>query len=136
MIRDPKTCALKAAGILEDKKGQDILVLDISSIAVFSDYFVIATGISPIHAQALADEVEQSLTEKGYKLRSKEGYKDGKWILMDFYDVIVHIFVRSEREYYMLERLWVDATPLDLSSNSVDTQKDLEYNIENPTKLT
>lgn len=135
MIIDPKTCAIEAAGILKDKKGQDILVLDISSVAVFSDYFVIATGISPIHVQALADEVEQRLTEEGYRLRSKEGYKDGKWILMDFYDVIVHIFVRSEREYYMLERLWVDARPIDLPSNNIDTQKDLEYNKENPIQF-
>jgi ribosome-associated protein len=132
MIKDPKTCALKAANILKDKKGQDILALDISSIAVFSDYFVIATGISPIHVQALADEVEQRLTEEGFKLRNKEGYKDGQWVLMDFYDVIVHIFARSEREYYMLERLWVDAKPLDLPPNNIDTQTDLEYNKENP----
>lgn len=114
MIIDPKTCAIEAAGILKDKKGQDILVLDISSIAVFSDYFVIATGISPIHVQALADEVEQRLVAKGYRFKSKEGYKDGRWVLIDFYDVIVHIFTRSEREYYMLERLWADAKTIDL----------------------
>jgi ribosome-associated protein len=129
MIKDPKTCALKAANILKDKKGQDILVLDISSIAVFSDYFVIATGISPIHVQALADEAEQKLIEEGYKLRSKEGYKEGKWILLDFYDVIVHIFVQTEREYYMLERLWADAKPIDLPKDDINTQKALEeYN--------
>ncbi|WP_213975097.1 ribosome silencing factor [Tepidanaerobacter acetatoxydans] len=134
MIIDPKTCAIEAAGILKDKKGQDILVLDISSIAVFSDYFVIATGISPIHVQALADEVERRLVSKGYRLKSKEGYKDGRWVLIDFYDVIVHIFTRSEREYYMLERLWADAKTIDLPSNSIDTKKDLQYNNkENPT---
>ena len=95
----PKTYALKAVDILKDKKGQDILALDISSVAIFSDYFVIATGISPIHVQALADEVERKLTEYGCELRSKEGYKEGRWVLMDFYDLIVHVFAKSEREY-------------------------------------
>lgn len=124
--KDPKTCALKAVDILKDKKGQDILALDISSVAVFSDYFVIATGISSIHVQALVDEVEGKLTEYGYELRSKEGYKEGKWVLMDFYDVIVHVFARSEREYYMLERLWVDAKPIAVVSNNTDTETSIE----------
>ncbi|NLZ53895.1 MAG: ribosome silencing factor [Thermoanaerobacteraceae bacterium] len=128
MIIDPKDCALKAASILEDKKGQDVLVLDIRSIAVFSDYFVIATGISPIHVQALSDEVEKKLTEEGYSLRSKEGYKEGKWVLLDFHDVIVHIFASTEREYYMLERLWADAKPIELLRGSIDSKIDLEYN--------
>lgn len=131
MIKDPKTCALTAADILEDKKGQDVLVLEISHMTVFADYFVIATGISPIHVQALADEVEKKLTEDGFKLRSKEGYKKSQWILMDFYDVVVHVFGRDEREYYMLERLWSDAKPVTLSTKNIDTQKDLEYNKEN-----
>lgn len=120
MTKDPRACALKAATILEDKKGQDILILDISSVAVFSDYFVIATGISPIHVQALSDEVEQKLIEEGYSLRSKEGYKEAKWILLDFYDVIVHIFQRADREYYMLERLWADAKPINFSQSSIE----------------
>jgi len=128
MITDPRDCALKAATILEDKKGQNVLVLDIRSIAVFSDYFVIASGISPIHVQALSDEIEKKLTEEGYNLRSKEGYKEGKWVLLDFYDVIVHIFASTEREYYMLERLWADAKPIKLSKGTIDSQKNLEYN--------
>ena len=128
MIKDTKTCALMAANILEEKKGQDVLILDITSAAVFADYFVIATGISPIHVQALADEVEKKLREEGYILRSKEGYKDSHWILMDYYDVIVHIFGRAERDYYMLERLWSDAKQITSATNSVDTQKDLKYN--------
>ena len=121
MTKDPRECALKAASILEDKKCQDVLVLDIRSIAIFADYFVIATGLSPIHVQALADEVEEKLTEEGYFLRSKVGYKEGKWVLLDFNDVIVHIFTAAEREYYMLERLWADATPIKLSNVSIDS---------------
>lgn len=114
MLKDPKNCAILAADTLGDKKGQDLVVLDISHVAIFTDYFVIATGISPIHVKALADEVESELVEQGYSLRNKEGYQDGRWILLDFYDVIVHIFTSDEREYYDLERLWSDAKPVSL----------------------
>lgn len=114
MPKDPKRCAVLAANILEDKKGQDILVLDIGQISVVADYFVIASGGSFIHTKALADEVEKKLLEQGLDLRGKEGYDDGKWILLDFYDVVVHIFYKPEREYYMLERLWADAERLDI----------------------
>ena len=113
MVKDPKTYALLAAKTLEERKGQDVEVLDISKGAIFADYFVIATGISPIHVKALADEVEKKLLSENYTLRSKEGYSDGKWILLDFYDVVIHIFTRAGREYYQLERLW-DATKLDI----------------------
>jgi len=126
MTKDPRDCALKAARILEDKKGQDILVLDIRSLAVFADYFVIASGLSPIHVQALSDEVEEKLTEEGYILRSKEGYKEAKWVLLDFYDVIVHIFTNAEREYYMLERLWADAKAIKMSSETMESRNLLE----------
>jgi len=127
MTKDPRDCALKAANILEDKKGQDVVVMDIRSVAVFADYFVIASGLSPLHVQALSDEVEEKLTEEGYILRSKEGYSEAKWVLLDFYDVIVHIFTAAEREYYMLERLWADATVIKDSRDTVNSQEDLDY---------
>lgn len=131
MTKNPKTCALKAASILRDKKGEDILIMDISSVAVFSDYFVVATGTSPVHVRALADEVEKKLGEAGYTVRGKEGYQEGAWVLMDYHDVIVHIFTRQEREYYTLERLWADAKIIDLPPDEIDTPKELKYNIEN-----
>lgn len=109
MARDPKDCALLAAKILEDKKGQDVVILDISRISILADYFVIATGRSLIHVKALADEVEKKLIEEGFTLRGKEGYDEARWVLLDFYDIIVHIFHGPDREYYMLERLWADA---------------------------
>lgn len=110
MKKDPRECAILAAKILEDKKGQDIIILDISKISVMADYFVIATGRSVVHVRALADELEKKLVEEGFNLRGKEGYREARWVLLDFYDVIVHIFYAPEREYYMLERLWADAT--------------------------
>lgn len=112
MAKDPKDCAIIAANVLEDKKGQDVVILDISGISILADYFVIATGKSSVHLKALADEVEKKLLEEGFALRGKEGYDDARWILLDFYDVVVHIFYTYEREYYMLERLWADAARL------------------------
>ncbi|MCR4431442.1 MAG: ribosome silencing factor [Tepidanaerobacteraceae bacterium] len=109
MAKEPKDCAIIAAKVLEDKKGQDVVILDISGISLLADYFVVATGKSSVHVKALADEVEKKLLEEGFVLRGKEGYDEAKWILLDFYDVIVHIFYTYEREYYMLERLWADA---------------------------
>ncbi|WP_422444611.1 ribosome silencing factor [Thermoanaerobacterium sp. DL9XJH110] len=114
MEKDPKACAVLAAKTLDDKKGRDIVILDISDISSIADYFVIATGRSIIHVKALADEVEKKLMEEGYKLRGKEGYEEAKWVLLDFNDVVIHIFYEPEREYYMLERLWADARRLDI----------------------
>jgi ribosome-associated protein len=114
MTKDPKVCAILAARALEDKKGQDVVVLDITKISIVSDYFVVATGGSLLHVRALADEVEKRLLQEGFHLRGKEGYGEAKWVLLDFYDVVVHIFNGSEREYYMIERLWADAHHLEL----------------------
>ncbi|HHW01998.1 MAG TPA: ribosome silencing factor [Thermoanaerobacterales bacterium] len=113
MPKDPKDGALLAARVLEDKKGQDVVILDISRISILADYFVIATGRSFIHVKALADEVEKKLTEEGFILRGKEGYDEARWVLLDFYDIIVHIFYSTDREYYMLEHLWADAPRLE-----------------------
>ena len=112
MTKDSKACALLAANILMDKKGQEVSALDISNITTLADYFVIATGVSSVHVQALADEVKDKLVEAGYNMRSREGVKEAKWILLDFYDVVVHIFSAADRDYYMLERLWADAPSL------------------------
>lgn len=114
MQKCSKDCAVLAAKVLDDKKATDIKILDISKLCVFADYFVIASGGSFIHTKALADDVEKQLLEEGFKLRGKEGYREAKWVLLDFYDVVVHIFHKPEREYYMLERLWNDAKSLNI----------------------
>ncbi|MDD2481762.1 MAG: ribosome silencing factor [Lutispora sp.] len=95
--------------ILQDKKAKDIKVLDIHELSALSDYFVIATGTSTTHVQALCDNVEEKMEEDGYKIHHKEGFRNGRWILLDYYDVIIHIFYEEERKFYNLERLWVDA---------------------------
>jgi ribosome-associated protein len=93
-----------------DKKAEDVLVLDLRGLCHFTDYFVICHGSSTRQALAIADEVEERLLEVGrLKPKHVEGRRVGDWILLDFIDVVVHVFVDEKREFYGLERLWGDA---------------------------
>lgn len=98
---------------LEDKKAEDIRVIDISEISVIADYFIIAGGTNKNQIQALCDNVLETLGRAGYPEKQTEGYKTANWILMDFGDVIVHIFDRENRFLYDLERIWRDGKPID-----------------------
>lgn len=102
------------AKALDNKKGADIKILKIEDLTVIADYFVIATGNSNTQVKALAGEAEYLLEkEAGIKPLRVEGYDSGGWILIDFNSVIVHVFQPAAREFYSLERLWADATPID-----------------------
>lgn len=107
--------AKETAKILSDKKGLDIKVIEISDVSVIADYMVIATGNSSTHVKALADEVESQLDEMGVSVSHIEGYRSNSWILLDYIDIIVHVFSNEAREYYDLERLWEDGTDIDIS---------------------
>lgn len=107
--------AKKIAGILDKKKAVDLSVLDIGSLSTLGDYFVIASGTSTIQVKALADEVDKQLGDMGMEPKRIEGYQSATWILMDYYDVMVHIFFQETREFYSLERLWGDAPRIDLT---------------------
>ncbi len=102
----------KALYALQEKKSVAPVVLDISQLTSFADYFVIATGTSSRHVQALADEVEKQLGALQTYPRHIEGYADGEWVLMDYGDFIVHVFTAEQRDFYGLERLWSDAGKL------------------------
>ena len=97
---------------LSDKKGQDIKIIDIQSVSVLADYFIIADGSNPNQVQAMADNVEEMLAKAGCECRQIEGYQSGNWILMDYQDVIVHIFDNENRLFYDLERIWRDGKSL------------------------
>ena len=103
-----------ACHALSDKKAEDVQVIDISEISVIADYFVIATGTSSTHVKALADEVEAQLDEAGISVSHVEGYRSNSWILLDYVDVVVHVFSDEAREYYDLERLWQDGEIIDI----------------------
>ncbi len=102
-----------AAKALDDKKGRSIRVLKTEDVTVIADYFVIASGTSTTQVKALAGEVEYRLEQAGVKLCRTEGYDSGGWVLLDFNTVIVHVFMPEAREFYSLEKLWADATPVD-----------------------
>lgn len=98
----------KAFEILEDKKARDIEVIDISKVSILADYFIICSGTSSPHIKALADDLDRSMEEAGYRLIHKEGYDKARWVLMDFGDLVVHIFLEEDRSFYTLEKLWSD----------------------------
>ena len=108
MTENIKEIALKACDIINEKLGTDIVCLDITHMTVIADYFVIASGRNPNHVKSLYDELEVKMEEMGYPLIRSEGYAEGRWIVMDFAVIIVHLFYEPEREFYHLERLWDD----------------------------
>lgn len=94
--------------VLSDKKAQDIRLIDIGKQSVLADYFVVASGRSNVQVKALSQEVEEKMEEKGLKVRRRDGYDAGRWIVLDYGDILVHLFHPEEREYYNIERLWVE----------------------------
>lgn len=103
---------------LEEKKAEDIRVINIEQVSVLADYFLIASGTNRNQTQAMADNVEEMLHKAGYQPRQTEGYQTANWILMDYGDIIVHIFDTENRLFYDLERIWRDGKAI--------TLKDLE----------
>ncbi|WP_153123331.1 ribosome silencing factor [Peribacillus tepidiphilus] len=104
--RDLLITAAKAA---DDKKAEDIIVLNMKGISLVADYFMICHGNSDKQVQAIAREIKEKVEEKGYEVKRMEGFDEAKWVLVDLGDVVAHIFHRDERSYYNLERLWGDA---------------------------
>ena len=93
---------------LEDKKAEEIKVIDISEVSVIADYFIIANGTNRSQIQTLSDNVEETLGRAGVELKQVEGYDNANWVLLDFRDVIIHIFDKENRLFYDLERIWRD----------------------------
>lgn len=101
--------AKACAQIALDTKAEDVVLLDVKGISSFTDYFVIMSGRSTRHVQGLAEAIESELRSKRVKASRAEGLQDGMWVLLDFDDVVVHIFYHDQREFYDLEGLWHDA---------------------------
>ena len=107
-MNQSKEMAKIAYNALSDKKGEDIKIIDITAISVLADYFIIANGNSDSQVNALVDNVEEELHKAGYSLRQREGQASGNWVLLDFGDIIVHVFDKENRLFYDLERIWKD----------------------------
>ena len=103
IIENMKEIILKA---IDSKNGQDVTVLDVRELTSIADFFIIASGNSSTQVTAIADEVEFKMEEAGFEKVNREGYSSARWVLLDYMDIIVHIFHKDEREYYGLERLW------------------------------
>ena len=99
---------INAAKQLFAKKAEDVQVINVSHLTIVADYFILASGRSDVHVKSLCDEISQFMHEKGYKQLRVEGYREGRWIVIDYGDILIHIFHKREREFYGLERLWVD----------------------------
>ncbi|MGN1404163.1 MAG: ribosome silencing factor [Ruminococcus sp.] len=102
---------------LDSKRGEDIQVIQISDLTILGDYFVIVNGTSTTHTRTLADEVEYQMSQKGEEPTHREGRGNGtNWVVLDYSDIIVHVFLKEARDFYQLERLWADGTPVDIST--------------------
>jgi ribosome-associated protein len=120
MATDSKTKSLVCLKAAIEKKAVDPILLELKEIASFTDYFLLLSGKSDRQVQAIAQAIEEALKKKGVRPLGQEGMLGGKWVLMDYEDVVVHIFLEPMRRFYDLEGLWVDAPRIDL-------QKDKEW---------
>ena len=107
--------ARKIVQVMDSKKAKDIRLIKIGGISSLGDYFVVASASNTTQVKAIADEVEDEMTKLGLEPNRVEGRQSAQWILMDYYDVMVHVFLDEARSFYNLERLWSDAPQLDIS---------------------
>ena len=112
----PKESAYDVTRALDANKGMDIQLLKIDKVSSLADYFLIENGNNRNQVQAMADNVDEQLTKAGYSLKSMEGYPTGNWILMDYGDLVVHVFDRQNRLFYDLERIWRDGEQIDVDA--------------------
>jgi len=111
LTKTNEKAALAAAyKAIDDKFGQDIVMLDIADVSVMAEYFIIATSSNQAQLTSISDELMEKLRKEGLTLRHSEGYRTSKWVLLDFGSIIAHIFLKDEREFYNLERIWGDAS--------------------------
>lgn len=116
MINSIEEMVKKIYDSIDDKKGEQIAVLNIGKISSMADYFVIASASSERQVKAIADNVEDELSKHEINPKGKEGHNTSRWILLDYGDIMVHIFHNEEREFYNLERLWKDAPYVDIDN--------------------
>ena len=115
-MEQAREMARLACKALDEKKGEDIKVIDIAGVSVLADYFIIANGSNESQVKALVDNVEEGLHKAGFVLKQREGYGTASWVLLDFGDIIVHIFDKENRLFYNLERIWRDGVEVDVET--------------------
>lgn len=113
---ESKKQAFIAIDAMEDKKAEDIKIIEISNISTIADYFIIATGTSSTQVHAIANNVEEQLGKQGILPKQIEGYQTANWVLMDYGDLIIHVFDKENRLFYNLERIWKDGNEISKDS--------------------
>lgn len=107
----------RAIELATDRKGQDMLLLDLRGLSNSTDYFLLVNGTSDTHVRAIADHIIDELKKEGMKPDHIEGLRTGRWVLIDFIDFVIHVFHPTAREFYQLERLWGDAPAVPLAAS-------------------
>jgi ribosome-associated protein len=121
MIESPKALVEKIVQVIDDKIGKDTVVIDLSSVSTIADYFILTNGESLRQTKVLAEDVMDALETEGIFVRNKEGHQTGNWILLDYGDVVVHIFEKETREFYDLEKIWQDAKLIPVTDGKPDS---------------
>lgn len=116
LMEESRKMAKLAYEALDEKKGENIKVIDISEISVLADYFIIANGTNDSQVRALVENVEEQLSKAGYETKQREGYGLGSWVLLDFGSIIVHVFDKENRLFYDLERIWRDGKYIEVDN--------------------
>lgn len=134
-MKSSQDWAIIAAESAAEKKAENVLAIEVAELLVVTDFFVIATGRTDVQVRAIADEVEHGLLERGgIKPIGREGVSEGTWILLDYGDLVIHVFQPSERSFYRLEKLWGDAPRLSLPPEVVNAVVDTVLT-ESPVEL-
>ncbi|MDZ7385598.1 MAG: ribosome silencing factor [candidate division KSB1 bacterium] len=122
-LSDPKTLALRIADLSLDKKASSVLVMDLRGLCSFTDYFVLCTGASDTQVKAITDHIEEELSKEHIEPWHREGYTHLRWVILDYIDVVAHIFQPEVREFYGLEQLWGDAEVIEVSEESIGSTR-------------
>jgi ribosome-associated protein len=133
---ESKNLALKISEFIFEKKGYDVKILDLTKVASFADYFVVCSADSDTQVKAISDEVERRLREVGVFSWHREGYESLSWVLLDYVDVIAHIFKKDARQYYNLEKLWGDANVIEVQDPAAVKSQNGSKQLKKPAKKT
>ncbi|MGE5702686.1 MAG: ribosome silencing factor [Clostridia bacterium] len=115
MVKVTEELARLAWQAADSKKAENIIVMDISKLSVIADYFIVCHGNNERQVQAIVNEIRDKALKNGFSVRGIEGAEEGRWVLVDLKDVVVHVFHREERDFYNIERLWSDAPVVELA---------------------
>lgn len=117
---DTKQFAERIADLIFTKKGYDVKIMELEEITTIADYFIICSADSEVQVKAIADEIDRTLRKEGIKCYHREGYEALRWVLLDYFDVVVHIFHKEAREFYNLEKLWGDAPVIEVEDKAIE----------------